>query len=79
MGMDVYSEEYGLLGKIEIFDNVTGELTERKKMIHKVYGFGFIFKYMLSLSVCQRWVTKRILLICIVWMIIKTIQYNFLG
>ncbi len=43
MGMDVYSEEYGLIGKIDIFDNVTGKLTERKKMIHKVYD-GFVFQ-----------------------------------
>lgn len=42
-GLDVYSEEYGLIGKIDIFDSDTGKLTERKKKIHRVYD-GFIFQ-----------------------------------
>lgn len=43
MGLDVYSDEYGLIGKIDIFNIITGQLTERKKKIHKVYD-GFIFQ-----------------------------------
>ena len=33
MGIDVYSEEYGLIGKIDMFDVNKGILTERKRCI----------------------------------------------
>jgi hypothetical protein len=34
-GLDVYSEEYGICGKIDIFDKKTGELIERKSLIKR--------------------------------------------
>ena len=36
-GIDVFSEEYGLIGKIDIYDPETLTLTERKKGIKKLY------------------------------------------
>ena len=36
-GMDVYSEKYGLCGKIDIFDIKKGFLIERKYKIKKIY------------------------------------------
>ena len=42
-GIDVYCEEYGITGKIDIFDVDTGILTERKKKISQVYE-GQIFQ-----------------------------------
>lgn len=43
-GTTIFSEEYGLCGKIDIFDKKTGILTERKYKIKKVYDG---FKYQL--------------------------------
>ena len=41
-GMSVYSEKYQLVGKIDTFNLKTGELTERKYSITKVYdGFRY--------------------------------------
>jgi len=42
-GMDVYSDEYKLCGKIDIFDVEKGLLTERKKHIEKIYD-GYLFQ-----------------------------------
>src|SRR5574344_2173180 len=42
-GIDVYSDEYHICGKIDIFDASTGLLTERKKHITTVYD-GYIFQ-----------------------------------
>jgi CRISPR-associated protein Cas4 len=42
-GIDVYTEEYGILGKIDIFDIKNGILTERKKKIVEIYD-GYIFQ-----------------------------------
>ena len=39
----VYSEKYGLYGKIDLFDVETGILTERKKKIIAIYD-GYIFQ-----------------------------------
>jgi CRISPR-associated protein Cas4 len=36
-GISVYSEEYGIIGKIDVFDIETGILTERKKKISAVF------------------------------------------
>ena len=41
--MDVYSDEYGLVGKIDIYNMETGELIERKKHVNKIYD-GYIFQ-----------------------------------
>ena len=41
--IDVYSEKYGICGKIDVFDSVSGKLTERKKNIVKIYD-GYIFQ-----------------------------------
>lgn len=42
-GVDVYSEKYNLIGKIDVFDLKRGELRERKKHITKIYD-GYIFQ-----------------------------------
>ena len=42
-GIDVYSEEYGILGKIDIFDIKKGILTERKNKILEIYD-GYVFQ-----------------------------------
>ena len=42
-GIDIYSEEYGIEGKIDIFDIEKGVLTERKRTIVKIYD-GYIFQ-----------------------------------
>lgn len=36
-GIDVYTEKYDILGKIDIFDIETGILTERKNKVNKIY------------------------------------------
>jgi CRISPR-associated protein Cas4 len=36
-GLEVYSERYGLCGKIDTFDTRTGKLTERKRKIDVIY------------------------------------------
>ncbi len=41
--IDIYCEEFGLIGKIDIFDIETGVLTERKNRITKIYD-GYIFQ-----------------------------------
>lgn len=42
-GIDVYSDKYKLCGKIDIFDNEKGLLTERKKHIETIYD-GYVFQ-----------------------------------
>lgn len=42
-GVDVFSDRYGLCGKIDTFDTEKGILTERKKKVSKVYD-GYIFQ-----------------------------------
>ena len=42
-GMDVYCEEYGLVGKIDIYDIDRERLTERKRTIKKIYD-GYVFQ-----------------------------------
>lgn len=42
-GMDVYSEKYNLIGKIDILDTELKTLTERKKKIKVIYD-GYIFQ-----------------------------------
>lgn len=41
--MDIYSDEYNLCGKIDLFDTDKGLLTERKKHIEIIYD-GYIFQ-----------------------------------
>ncbi len=41
--LDVYTEKYNIVGKIDIFDVEKGILTERKKHINKIYD-GYIFQ-----------------------------------
>lgn len=43
MGIDVYSEEYGIAGKIDIFDTSNGVLTERKRKVKIIYD-GYVFQ-----------------------------------
>lgn len=43
IGKDVYSQEYGLMGKIDIYDKETKTLIERKTKIKKIYK-GYIFQ-----------------------------------
>lgn len=41
-GITVYSERYGLLGRIDVFDTMSGILTERKNAVSAVYdGFRY--------------------------------------
>ncbi|MBQ7612355.1 MAG: type V CRISPR-associated protein Cas4 [Spirochaetaceae bacterium] len=42
-GIDVYSDEYKLMGKIDIFDTEKAQLTERKKQIKVIYD-GYVFQ-----------------------------------
>ena len=42
-GQSVYCEKYGLLGKIDVFDEKHGVLTERKKKISVIYD-GYVFQ-----------------------------------
>lgn len=42
-GIDVFSNEYKLCGKIDIYDKEKGELTERKKHIEQIYD-GYLFQ-----------------------------------
>lgn len=43
MGLDVYNEEFGLIGKIDMYDKKKGLLRERKKKIKVIYD-GYIFQ-----------------------------------
>lgn len=43
MAIDVYSEEYGVVGKIDIYDKKNKELIERKRQIRKIYD-GYIYQ-----------------------------------
>jgi CRISPR-associated protein Cas4 len=40
-GLDVFSEEFGLIGKIDIYDSEKKELIERKRQIKTIYD-GYI-------------------------------------
>lgn len=42
-GIDVYSQEYGICGKIDLLDTNSKTLTERKKHIETIYD-GYIFQ-----------------------------------
>lgn len=42
-GIDIYTEEFKIQGKIDIFDVKTGILTERKNKIKEIYD-GYIFQ-----------------------------------
>ena len=42
-GIEVYTEKFGILGKIDMFDIETGILTERKKKVKTVYD-GYNYK-----------------------------------
>ena len=41
--LEVYTEQYNIVGKIDVFDTVTGRLTERKNHIVQIYD-GYIFQ-----------------------------------
>lgn len=42
-GLDVYSDEFNLYGKIDLYDSKKGLLTERKKHISTIYD-GYVFQ-----------------------------------
>ena len=42
-GTEVFSEQYGIIGKIDIYDKDKKELTERKRTIKKIYD-GHLFQ-----------------------------------
>lgn len=42
-GIDIYSEQYRICGKIDLFDVESGLLTERKKHIANIYD-GYVFQ-----------------------------------
>jgi CRISPR-associated protein Cas4 len=43
MGIEVYSEYYNIVGKIDVFDAENGVLTERKRSIKTIYD-GYVFQ-----------------------------------
>lgn len=52
-GLDAYSERYGLVGKIDIFEIDTGKLIERKKKIKTIYD-GYVFQmYAQYFALCE--------------------------
>lgn len=51
-GMDIYSEEYQLCGKIDLFDTESGQLTERKKHIETIFD-GYVFQ-LFAQCICLR-------------------------
>ena len=42
-GLDVYCEEYGLIGKIDMYDAEKMTLTERKRTVKKIYD-GYVYQ-----------------------------------
>ena len=42
-GLDVYCEEYGLVGKIDMYDSERGLLMERKRTVKRIYD-GYVFQ-----------------------------------
>ena len=42
-GIDIYSQKYGIVGKIDIFNINKGELVERKNKIKQIYD-GYVFQ-----------------------------------
>lgn len=42
-GLDVYSEQFGLIGKIDMYDQEQGILVERKRTVKKLYD-GYIYQ-----------------------------------
>lgn len=42
-GISIYCEQYNLIGKIDIFDTLSGILTERKNKIKTIYD-GYVFQ-----------------------------------
>lgn len=44
-GLDVFSEELGLVGKIDLYDYSNKELIERKKQIKRIYGGYYLQVY----------------------------------
>lgn len=52
-GISVFSEKYGLSGKIDMFDTASGILTERKRKISSIYD-GQIFQlYSYYFALCE--------------------------
>lgn len=52
-GIDIYSEKYGIMGKIDVFDIKTGVLTERKRTVKQIYD-GYIFQvYAQYFALCE--------------------------
>ncbi len=51
-GLEVYSDEYGLCGKIDVFDKEKGVLVERKYQIKKIYD-GYVFQ-LYAQALCLR-------------------------
>jgi CRISPR-associated exonuclease Cas4 len=43
MNLEIYSEKYNLVGKLDIFDNKAKKLIERKHKIQKIYD-GYVFQ-----------------------------------
>ena len=58
--MDVYSEKYKLCGKIDVYNQKTKELVERKYHINR-YMMVTVTKSMLTIFVLKKWVMKCLL------------------
>ncbi|MFA5194905.1 MAG: type V CRISPR-associated protein Cas4, partial [Bacteroidales bacterium] len=41
--MEVFSEKYNICGKVDVFDDAAGKLTERKREIKTIYD-GYVFQ-----------------------------------
>tara|TARA_B100001093_G_scaffold178455_2_gene171044 strand:- start:803 stop:1366 length:564 start_codon:yes stop_codon:yes gene_type:complete len=60
-GLSVYSVQYGLMGKIDLFDQRSGVLTERKNSVTAVYP-GFRYQiYAQYYSLCEMGYKPRVL------------------
>ncbi|MCB0803763.1 MAG: type V CRISPR-associated protein Cas4 [Flavobacteriales bacterium] len=42
-GLEVYTEKYGIMGKIDVYETETGKLIERKRKIVEIYD-GYVFQ-----------------------------------
>lgn len=52
-GLEVYSERYGICGKIDLFDTDSGKLIERKRQIKTIYD-GYVFQvYAQYYALCE--------------------------
>ena len=60
MSLDVYSEKYGLCGKIDLYESDKKRLIERKKHVRQIYD-GYIFQLYAQYAFCaSQWPLVRL-------------------